>query len=355
MNIKEFKQFVKAVFHLQQKTGIRFSIEGRAISGIGKSESMPQVCRELSAEMGEPVGCLQEFLSTRDQPDVAGFGLPSKDVDGTHIMVRTLAPWMPRAGSPRFGIIVLDEFPQAPNEVKKPAAELLLNGAVGESRLDIGWMVIALGNRMEDRSGVYKDMAFIENRRCLINITAQMEPWAEWAEQNGIHPMAIAFAKFKPGSVFPEKVPDKPGPFATPRTLVKLSYMIDVLPEKLLLEAAMGYMGEGSGAEFMSFLRVYSEIVTFEEIVKDPMNVKVPTKMDACYATMQMLAHRVSPQTAQQAFKYLRRMTPEFQIAGLQASLRKSPDMVHSPEFRNWLQEPGVMDLVKNAAMAINK
>ncbi|NJN35886.1 MAG: hypothetical protein HC794_01125, partial [Nitrospiraceae bacterium] len=71
----------------------------------------------------------------------------------------------------------------------------------------------------------------------LIKVEPDLLAWEEWAEKDGsVHPLAIAFAKFKPGVVFAEAIPDKTGPFCTPRTLVKTSYLIDKLP----LEAFYG-------------------------------------------------------------------------------------------------------------------
>jgi hypothetical protein len=47
---------------------------------------------------------------------------------------------------PRVGILFLDEFAQAEDEVKKPAAELILNGNVGTWRLPTGgaWSLLVI-------------------------------------------------------------------------------------------------------------------------------------------------------------------------------------------------------------------
>lgn len=342
MNISQAKQLIKSIFKTQIETGERFSIELVSPPGVGKSASIHQVCKELSKEWDAPVGCKPFFLTTVEPPDVRGFGLPGKDeTDGSLIMQFTKAPWMPKADDPQYGIVFLDEWGQASGDVKKPAAELLLSGRVGESVLPITWLVVAASNREKDRSGVGKEMAFTENRKCRINIQPNADAWVEWAEHEGVNPWAIAFAKFKPGLVFTSDVPDKSGPFCTPRTLVKVSHLIGSLPLDLFTEAAAGYIGEGTAAEFVAFLRVAEQLPKFEEIVADPKKCRLPEKdrPDAQYATMQMIAHRVDKKSALAAFQYLQRMPKEFQVSGLKAALRRCGEMVQTPEFASWLRE----------------
>lgn len=340
MNLKEAKSLIKTTFKTQIETGVRFAIELQSGPGIGKSEGCGQVAEELTKEFGEPVAFMPCFLSTLEAPDVGGYKIPTKDTDGTPITVSTRAPWMPRTGAPKYGIIMLDEFRQASHDVQKPAAELLLNGRVGDSQLPITYFVVAASNREKDRSGVQRELAFIANRRMLINVDPDLNTWVEWAERKGdVHPLAIAFARSHPGKVFQSEIPDKTGPYCTPRTLVKTSYLIGKLEMAAFTEAAAGYMGEGVAAEFVAFLRVADELPEYEEIVAAPLKAHVPTRPDASYAVMQRIAHRVDGPTASAAFQYLKRLGREYQIAGLKATVRRSSALMHTPEFASWIRE----------------
>lgn len=338
MYLRDAKKLVKVLFHRQIETGVRMSIEFKSGPGVGKSEVVQQITEELSMEMNTPVGFNPFFLSTIEQPDVRGFGIPSEDKKD---MIYTRAPWSVGEDDPQHGILFLDEFGQAGHDVQKPAAELINAGKVGSSELPIEWMVVAASNREEDRSGVSRELAFISNRRILINIVPHLDSWVEWAEKKDIHWAAIAYAKANPGQIFSEKVPEKAGPFCTPRTLVKLSYLIDTMPMKLFTEAASGLVGEGTAAAFVSFLRVVEQLPSFEEICAKPEKCKLPEKdrPDAQYATMQMISHRVDGDSARPAFAYLKRMSQEFQVAGLKATLRRCPEIVQSSDFALWLKE----------------
>jgi hypothetical protein len=341
VNIQQAKKLIKILYKRQIETGVRFSVELESVPGIGKSESVEQVANELTKEMGSLVGFNPFFLSTLEQPDVRGYGLPDTDKDGTRIMTFTRAPWAPRIGMPSHGILFLDEFRQADHDVQKPAAELLLNGRVGDSKLPIEWMVVAASNGEKHRSGVQRELAFVSNRRMKITVEPDLNAWVEWAERAGIHWAAVAFAKVSPGDVFADTVPEKSGPFCTPRTLVKTSYLIDAMPMDLLTEAAAGYIGEGTAAKFIAFLRVAETIPDFNDIVKNPKKCPLPSsdRPDAQYATMQMIAHRIDKETAAPAFEYLKRMPKEFQVAGLKATLRRVPQLVQTTGFSTWLKE----------------
>lgn len=352
MHLNKAIKLVAKLYKRQIETGERFSVELVSGPGIGKSESRLQIGELIKKVLKlEAFGDKAFFLSTVEQPDVRGFGLPSKDTDGRAIMTYTAAPWMPKANDPKHGILFLDEFRQAGHDVQKPAAELLLNGRVGDNQLPITWMVVAASNREKDRSGVQRELAFLSNRRMEIKIEPNLDSWVDWAERRAIHWLAIAFAKRQPGLVFGDTVPDKPGPFCTPRSLVKVSHLIGQLEMDEFTEAAAGLIGEGTAAQFVSFLRVAEQLPDFTDIIANPKKCKLPdeNRPDAQYATMQMIAHRVDNDSATPAFQYLQRMGKEFQVAGLKATLRRCPAVLQSKEFSGWVKEN--RDLLLNANM----
>jgi hypothetical protein len=355
MNLNKAIKLVAKLYKRQVETGERFSVELVSGPGIGKSESRLQIGALIKKVLKlEEFGDKAFFLSTVEQPDVRGFGLPATDTDGSRIMTYTAAPWMPKANEPKHGILFLDEFRQAGHDVQKPAAELLLNGRVGDNQLPITWMVVAASNREKDRSGVQRELAFLSNRRMEIKIEPSLDSWVDWAERRAIHWAAIAFAKRQPGVVFGDTVPDKPGPFCTPRSLVKMSHLIGQLDMEEFTEAAAGLIGEGAATQFVAFLRVVEQIPEFDEIVANPTKCKLPDaeRPDAQYATMQMIAHRVDDATAEPAFNYMQRMGKEFQVAGLKATMRRCPAIVRSTKFADWVKAN--RDLLLSANMLDN-
>lgn len=340
MYLNKVIELLVKMYFVQIETKERFAIELVGPPGVGKDAAIEQAAKRIEQKLGSPFMVRSFFLTTVEPPDVRGFGLPGRDTDGTPIMQFTRAPWAPRANDPQHGYVFLNEYGQAQQDVAKPSAELLLNGRVGETQLPITYMVVAASNRESDRSGVGRGLAFIENRKMRVNIEPHLDSWVEWAETQGLNPFAIAFAKVKPSIIFSDKVPDKSGPYCTPRTFCKVAHLIDRLPMELFTEASAGYIGEGAAAEFTAFLRVAEELPQWDEIVAKPDTVRIPKdRIDAVYAAMQMVAHRVDAQTARPAFTFLKRLSKEFQVAGLKAVLRRCPQMIQTPDFALWLRE----------------
>jgi hypothetical protein len=317
--------------------------------GIGKSSIMKQAALRMAAQWKVPVACKMFFLTTVEQPDIRGYGLPSADGKS---MGFTTPPWAIKDDDPRYGILGLDEFSQASDDVKKPAAELVLNGQVGDYQLPSGYIRVLASNRLSDRSGVGREMAFLQNRYMEIVVQPNLDAWVMWAEQNNIHPMAIAFAKYRPGQVFADTIPEKPGPFCTPRSLVEAAQYIGKVDNSLFTEMAAGMIGEGTTAEFVAFLKIEQELPTYAEIVKDPKHAKLPDRPDASYAAMQLVAHHVDPNTVQEAFQYLSRLGKEFQTAGLKAVIRRVPQITRTPEFAKWASANKELIFAASAAKA---
>lgn len=330
------------LYKRQVETGERFSVELVSGPGLGKSQCIDQTATAIKKLMGlDDFTVKKFFLSTVEAPDVRGYGLPDME---NHTMYFTDAPWMPKEGDAEHGFVFLDEFRQSGHDVQKPAAELLNNGSVGDSQLPITYMTVAASNREEDRSGVQRPLAFIENRRVLLKVEPHLDSWVDWAQtEGGIHWAAIAFAKAHPGLIFSDRVPDKPGPFCTPRSFCKVSHLIgDYFDDSAFIELATGAIGEGAAAQFVSFMRVVEQLPDFEDIVADPKKCKLPDKErpDAQYATTQMIAHRVDGDSAEPAFTYLERMPREFQVSGIRAAMQKTgPSLLQSKKFAGWLRQ----------------
>ena len=307
--------------------------------GMGKSTIVKDAALELTKKLGQLVGCKVVRLCEVEQPDVKGYGLPPEGNIATSKMEFSLPFWavdIEKDGE--YGYLFLDEQPQADDDVNKVAAELMLDRRVGDYQLPPGWIVVAAGNREQDRSGARKTMAFIQNRIADIQIEPSKDALVDWMEKNNIAHQIISFTEALPNIVLADKVPEKPGPFCTPRSICRLSPYMDTMSTEMFTEFAAGAIGEGAAAQFIAHLRVVDELPSYADIVARPKTTKVPEKPDACYATMRMISHNIDGVTAAQAFEYLSRMGKEFQASALRHTVRRTPQIVQHPQFSIWLR-----------------
>jgi hypothetical protein len=323
--------------------------------GLGKSSIVGQAAAELARETRRDVGFVTFMLATISSVDVRGFLFPTKNVSGGVDSIFSTPPWMPVKGNmtvyhpdgsvtprgeydgpvPDVGVLFLDEFGQAEDDVKKAAAELLLHGEVGTSALPAGWRVVAASNRMSDKSGVVRAMAFITNRRMELQVNPLVAPWLSWANRQEPdlrpHYLTISFAQKNPDLVFRDAVPTNPGPFCTPRTLCMADAVLramrgpeDIKRNRLPLdaiarEACAGLMGSTETAQFYTHMKYADELPDIADIERAPDRAKLPSAMDAQMVCGYMLAHHVNEKNAVPIIKYIERLTNEMQVLAVRA------------------------------------
>lgn len=321
------------------------SIELVSAPGRGKSS----IVEQIAASQGRDFGLAVCFLGTAQPYDLPGYMIPSKDERGRDVATFTLPMWAEcRQGGTVFdyprGILFLDEFGQADPDTKKTAADLLLNKRVGKWQLPPGWVVWAASNRTSDRSGVTKSFDFVINRRGEIHISDDVESWNDWAMASGVHPSIVAFTNSNPQVVFTDGVPDKQGPWCTPRSLVEAARFLKAaagpdgkLPtEADVVEIVSGIIGQGAAAQLMAYLRLAGQLPQFADIIRDPQNAKVPDQPDGRMLVTYSLASRVDATNAQAVVDYMERLPKEFATTFVKAACKRDVAFVNTAAFGGW-------------------
>ena len=333
------------------------SIELISPPGLGKSTFVDDTIAVQSKVDGKKWGRSVLFLATQTPPDLIGYIMKGemKLADGRVIPISqpTLPGWMITSeGNPVWeyerGVLLLDEYGQGEADVKRASAELLLNRQLGPWKLPPGWSVIACSNRASDRSGVTKSFDFVINRREEIHITPDLQSFEDWAFAKGVHPLFIAFANQHPQVVFEGKVPDKQGPWCTPRSLVMLEKMFRALSEDGgatmpddadANELAAGMIGEAATAQLLTFIRLGNEMPKYEDIVKNPGAVKVPERPDARMLVTYNLAARVTRPDANAVVAYMERMPKEFAVTFCKSACKRDPQLIFESSLQKWSEK----------------
>lgn len=360
--------------------------------GVGKSDGTEQYAAELAAAIDEPVGMVIFMLATISSVDVKGFLLPVKN-GAVLDSVFSTPPWMPTkanavvfmpdgtrydAGAypygsgggddekiltdvPRVGVLFLDEFSQAEDDVKKPAAELVYKGAVGTARLPIGWRVVSAGNRMKDRSGVLRELMFLVNRRCALYVQSSLSSWGGWADRLPPHLrphfLTRSFVQKSSEVVFTDAVPSETGPYCTSRSLVLMDRDLQSLrsPEDVIRgrmpmddvarQVCAGWIGDGAAAQYFAHLKYGNEIPEWDDVVAAPTTAKLPPNKDAQMVCGYMLAANITTKNVKPVMTYLKRLLIDMQVLSVNAMLgqgdqtAKSLAIIASPEMTGWLDK----------------
>ena len=332
------------------------SIELISSPGRGKSQTIRRVRDQMSERDGEEWGYADIFLATQTPPDLIGFMFKGEvTFEGKSFAVTdpTAPSWfMTETGLPVFaykkGILHLEEFGQGQTDVKAAAAELLLNKRIGKWKLPDGWIVVASSNRTSDRSGVTKSLDFVTNRRKEIHISDDLESWLDWAGTSGVMPLTMAFAAQNPHVVFTEGVPEKQGPWCTPRSLVMADTDLQALTAEnggemptdgLAMEDVSGLIGHAAAAQYFAFVRLEQEMPKYEEIIRRPLECRVPEKPDAQMLVTYNLAHRVKPADADAVIQYVQRLPKDFAVTFVKSACSRDPMLILKPIFAKWVGE----------------
>lgn len=273
--------------------------------GIGKSAIPKQIASE------EKIGFLDTRASQHDPTDFRG--IPAV-IDGK-------AEWLPPQDIPYIGndllpergIWLLDELTSAPPLVQAVLYQATLDHRIGEHLLKAGWTVIAAGNRIEDRAVVYRMSTALANRFTHIEFEVNLEAWSDWALRSGVDPNIVGYINYKPEVLFSFNPESSEKAFPTPRSWEFASKIMQLgLNQQMFTETLNGTIGQGATAEFMSFLRLQTELPDIDEIFKG--SDFVPKKLDLKYALVAALAAKATKKQFERLLQYSEKLPVEFSV-----------------------------------------
>jgi hypothetical protein len=315
------------------------------LMGIGKSEAVAQCAADNDAVL------VDIRLSQYDSVDLRGIPVPSENQTVWH------APsTIPFKGNPRFkedsGLIFLflDEINAASPAVSAVAYQLINDRSVGEHTLMDNAVILAAGNRDQDRGVTNRQPAPLSNRFVHAELICDVKSWSQYAQVSGTAPpVAIAFLNFREPLLHtfdPEKPTEKA--FATPRSWEKaFRYYVDAdMPEDVKQAAMSGAVGEANAIEFAAFTEVWGSLTPIADIIAKPAKVAVPTEMSVKYAMAVHVSGNMTKDNADALNTYLMRMDPEFVVLAWTLALNRDDALsetgaflhTYAPTFRSLFQ-----------------
>ncbi|OGC77189.1 ATPase [candidate division WWE3 bacterium RIFOXYD1_FULL_39_9] len=301
--------------------------------GVGKSQVVKQVAQKQKPNKKKPFTLIDVRAVLLDPVDLRG--LP-------HINGDNMAHWCPPAFLPHdsssCGILFLDELNAAPPLTQAACYQLVLDRKLGEYTLPDGWMVIAAGNRENDKAVVHRIPSALANRFVHLNFEVDINDWVRWAMQNNIKTEVIAFLRYRTNllhSFDPKKSDEKA--FPSPRSWEFVSNILSTSPSKdIEFELIKGTVGEAAAAEFIGFLRICRKIPSPDAILMNPTKAEISNDPAVNYAICGALASRATEQTFGRIVEYLNRMPDEFSVLGIRDCTMGKPELYDTKAYIDW-------------------
>lgn len=325
MKYSDIKSSVLSNFSIGNKL-VPF-IKGRP--GGGKSA----LARDIVNSLGINPERITEFNpSLRDPVDI--MGVPRTDND--------VAKWIPMPefwrirddGTDQPCALIVEELSDAPVPMQNPMCRVILDRYAGELKLHNKLVVIATGNRTEDKSGANRMTTKLSNRMQNLDYDENLDDWVNWALARGIRLDLIQFLRFRPNLLSDFQPNRELNP--TPRTWEYVNEVNASLPSDLYFGNIAGLVGEGAAAEYTGFKRIFENLPNIDGIILNPAKAEVPKDMAVLYALTGALAHRVSVDNIDRVAEYINRMPQDFQVMCMLDAQTLAPKIRNTKAYVQW-------------------
>lgn len=300
--------------------------------GLGKTQIVKSVADKLN------IGFIHVHAPTL-QPEDLGLPVPTADRKRLDFICPARLPLVGN-DVPEFGVLLIDELPQADNAIQKTVANIVQERELHGQKLKPGWAVITTGNRTSDRAGANRILSHLRNRMTTIEFEPHLEDWVEWAMAHAVRMEVIAFLRFRSNllSAFDPTHDINP----TPRAWVEgVSQLLGLVPPEAEYECIKGAVGEGAAAEFVGFLQICRSLPDMDEVLAKPKTHAVPTDPAVLYAISGSLACKADHANVQAVMDFAVRMPPEFCLIVVRDMQKRWPGCTVTPAVRDWCAGPG--------------
>lgn len=314
--------------------------------GIGKTAMHDRVCERLG---------MRGVYMNVPELELGEIGIPMPNHETKTTTLYPNDAWGFHTGEPLC--VFLDEFSKGTEAVRHTLHPLINERRVANFKLHPDSVVILAGNNNSD--GVSDNMkAHSLNRITMMPVRkATSEEWREWGSANGVAPEVLAWAKqyehafasyLDPAQsenpyIFNPKTPKNA--FVSPRSLHKASNVIkkrDLITHNALAVALAGTIGASAAADMAAYIQVADTLPTWDEIIRDPANAKLPETAAAQCILAYSALQKIERQTIGKWFEFMLRTTTELQSVFCLSAVKSTAkrDLVMSSKaFVDWMRE----------------
>lgn len=324
------------------KSGRRISVCLWGHAGVGKTTML----REWAERHRQMTSITYQPSHDRSGADLRGMPWVDESSRRTHYAPPASLP-LPDENDTAFfadGVLIIDEANRAPREVRNGMLELIGEGAISQSgyQLPDTWQVIATANLEDSIYDVLPMEPAMKDRMLHLIVNFDPNRFANWAEENGLEPDIIEFARRHAELISgsdTDLVPDL-GLTTSSRSLEMMASLWDPqAPRELMQTLAYGVMGKEVADLFLSEAGGSVPVLSAEQILagmwrryverwQEPAHVKSANETIVNLAR-HMSTHDPSWSQAEQVLDLLGKLGSEQRMLLLKAM---------SAHARNWVE-----------------
>jgi hypothetical protein len=235
-------------------------------------------------------------------------------------------------------VVLIDDLGQAAPAVQAALMQLLLARKINGHKISDNVVFIAATNRKEDMAAVTGILGPVKSRFfSILELDYNTEDWCKWAYKNGMPNELISFVQFDKKAIETAKETKDMVNIPNSRTIAHVGEMENKgLPQEVWFDMVAGAFGEAEAAKYQAFKKVYAYLPTVDEIIQNPMGVRVPLNISEQYALMGNITLRMNKTTIDPLTMYLNRMEVEIMAACMKNASVASPEIISTGAFAQW-------------------
>lgn len=306
--------------------------------GMGKSALMRSVANQFMLHM------IDHRLSTSAPEDLSG--LPRFDENG-HARFAPFADLFPLMDSQvpdgKDGwMLFLDEANSGTKMVQAASYKLVLDRMTGQEKLNERCCITMAGNLSTDRAIVNPLSTAMQSRVIHIELEISFDEWfQDVALAENYDERIIAFLSYDNDKLMDFRPDHQEKTFCCPRTWEFMNKFM-AIHDKVKDEHTPLYAGtitSGVAVDFVQFTKVYKDVITIEEILRDPNQAAVPTTNDVKWATISHMMSKVNEKNFGDLCVYANRFDLTFRIVFFRSVMIRNPELRRHPAFAKAMTE----------------
>lgn len=226
-------------------------------------------------------------------------------------------------------VVLIDEFVQAVPAIQNALSQLLIDHQMGDIKLPKGSMVIATGNRKEDKANTHNVPSHVKNRVATLHLDVSVDDFITWGVRNDVEPSIMAFLRFRPDLMHTFDPKTNNESYGSPRSWKYASDIIKAVAEfrdnSLTHDLVSGVVGVSEAGEYLAYQRMYAEIEDPKWVLANPSKAKISKDASVMYAMMTAVAMLVDDDTVENFFTLLDRYPTEFAVAAIKTAAARWP------------------------------